>query len=44
MSVQVIEKNGKPEGAVIPYEEYQHLKRCEFREWFNMFVGGSGRG
>jgi DNA-binding XRE family transcriptional regulator len=25
MSVQVIEKNGKPEWAVIPYEEYQRL-------------------
>lgn len=25
MSVQVIEKDGKPEWAVIPYEEYQRL-------------------
>ena len=25
MSVQIIEKNGKPEWAVIPYEEYQRL-------------------
>jgi len=25
MSVQVIEKEGKPEWAVIPYEEYQRL-------------------
>jgi hypothetical protein len=25
MSVQVIEKDGKPERAVIPYEEYQRL-------------------
>ncbi len=25
MSVQVIEKNGKPEWAIIPYEEYQRL-------------------
>ena len=25
MSVQIIEKNGKPEWAVIPYDEYQHL-------------------
>ena len=25
MSVQVIEKNGKPEWAVVPYEEYQRL-------------------
>jgi DNA-binding XRE family transcriptional regulator len=25
MNVQVIEKNGKPEWAIIPYEEYQRL-------------------
>jgi DNA-binding XRE family transcriptional regulator len=25
MSVQVIEKNGKPEWAIIPYEDYQRL-------------------
>ncbi|MCB0164491.1 MAG: helix-turn-helix transcriptional regulator [Anaerolineae bacterium] len=25
MSVQIIEKNGQPEWAVIPYEEYQRL-------------------
>jgi DNA-binding XRE family transcriptional regulator len=25
MNVQVIEKNGKPEWAVIPYQEYQRL-------------------
>jgi ribosome-binding protein aMBF1 (putative translation factor) len=25
MSVQVIEKNGKPEWAVLPYEEYERL-------------------
>jgi ribosome-binding protein aMBF1 (putative translation factor) len=25
MSVQVIQKNGKPEWAVVPYEEYQRL-------------------
>ena len=25
MSVQIIEKNGKPEWAVLPYEEYQRL-------------------
>jgi DNA-binding XRE family transcriptional regulator len=25
MSVQIIEKNGKPEWAVVPYEEYQRL-------------------
>jgi DNA-binding XRE family transcriptional regulator len=25
MTIQVIEKNGKPEWAVIPYEEYQRL-------------------
>jgi len=25
MSVQVIEKNGQPEWAVLPYEEYQRL-------------------
>jgi DNA-binding XRE family transcriptional regulator len=25
MSVQIIEKNGKPEWAVIPYQEYQRL-------------------
>jgi len=25
MSVQVIERDGKPEWAVIPYEEYQRL-------------------
>jgi DNA-binding XRE family transcriptional regulator len=25
MSVQIIEKNGRPEWAVIPYEEYQRL-------------------
>ena len=25
MSVQVIKKNGKPEWAIIPYEEYQRL-------------------
>ncbi len=25
MSVQVIEKNGKPEWVVLPYEEYQRL-------------------
>ena len=25
MSVQIIEKNGKPEWAVIPYKEYQKL-------------------
>ncbi len=26
MSVQVIEKNGRPEWAIIPYEEYQRLQ------------------
>ena len=25
MSVQIIEKNGRPEWAVVPYEEYQRL-------------------
>ena len=25
MSVQIIEKNGKPEWAVLPYEEYLRL-------------------
>ncbi len=25
MSVQIIEKNGQPEWAVLPYEEYQRL-------------------
>ena len=25
MSVQIIKKNGRPEWAVIPYEEYQRL-------------------
>ena len=25
MSVQIIEKDGRPEWAVVPYEEYQHL-------------------
>ena len=25
MNVQVIEKNGQPEWAVIPYEQYQHF-------------------
>lgn len=25
MSIQIIEKNGKPEWAVVPYEEYQRL-------------------
>ena len=25
MSVQFIEKNGRPEWAVVPYEEYQRL-------------------
>jgi DNA-binding XRE family transcriptional regulator len=25
MSVQVIKKNGKPEWAIVPYEEYQRL-------------------
>jgi PHD/YefM family antitoxin component YafN of YafNO toxin-antitoxin module len=25
MSVQMIEKNGKPEWAVLPYEEYERL-------------------
>ena len=25
MSVQIIEKNGQPEWAVVPYEEYQRL-------------------
>lgn len=25
MSIQIIEKNGVPEYAVIPYEEYQRL-------------------
>jgi DNA-binding XRE family transcriptional regulator len=25
MSIQVIERNGKPEWAILPYEEYVHL-------------------
>jgi len=28
MSVQVIEKNGKPEWAIIPYDEYQKLQEA----------------
>ena len=28
MSVQVIEKNGQPEWAVIPYDEYQKLQEA----------------
>ena len=28
MSVQIIEKNGKPEWAVIPYKEYQKLQEA----------------
>ena len=29
MSVQIIEKNGKPEWAVIPYKEYQKLHEAQ---------------
>jgi len=33
MSVQVIEKNGRPEWAVIPYREYQRLQEsCQDAE------------
>jgi DNA-binding XRE family transcriptional regulator len=28
MNVQIIEKNGKPEWAVIPFQEYQKLKEA----------------
>ena len=28
MNVQIIEKNGKPEWAVIPYAEYQKLQEA----------------
>ena len=40
MSVQIIEKNGRPEWAVVPYEEYQRLvteaeitNRLQPKEW-----------
>ena len=29
MNVQIIEKNGKPEWAVIPYSEYQKLQEAQ---------------
>ena len=28
MSVQIIEKNGKPEWAIIPFKEYQKLQEA----------------
>lgn len=45
MNVQIIEKNGKPEWAVIPYSEYQKMRQtvedaCWAQEAVNAEQGG----
>ncbi len=48
MSIQVIEKNGKPEWAVIPYDEYIKIQELiediedkkDIEEYFELLKGG----